>query len=149
MAKQELRDAQFEVVTDTYWDRLPETFKPSPWDKLLTQVEQGNIVSTPVSSATERKSSRLSIAKRAATRGIKVEFREDEMWLVLRKVEPPKRGEPSYANGSAPSVELPEEESASDTLPEEESASAGEPAAPASRRSRSRKRTTQASGRRS
>ncbi len=79
---------EFEVTDIHYWEQLAppsKPGKPSPWDSLLQQVEDGKIIRVSVETEKQKKGSRIGIARRARTRGFKVEFREDKNWLVIRK----------------------------------------------------------------
>jgi hypothetical protein len=85
---------QFEVADIDYWEQLAppqKPGKPSPWDNLLQQIEDGKIVRVSVETEKEKKGSRIGISRRARSRGFKVEFREDNNWLVIRKSEEPLR----------------------------------------------------------
>lgn len=89
---------EFEVTDIDYWEHLSppqKPGKPSPWDHLLDQVGDGKIIRIPVEGEKQKKGSRIGIARRARSKGFKVEFREDENWLVIRKSEEPLERAPS------------------------------------------------------
>mgnify|MGYP001378769434 CR=1 FL=1 len=69
---------QYNELSESAWEELAPTkkAKSSPWDGLLDQIEDGKIISIPLADDGEKRSSRIGIARRARTRGYKVEFRD-------------------------------------------------------------------------
>jgi hypothetical protein len=68
---------QYEYLTPDEWEEHAPTkkVKPSPWDPILMELEQGKIVKLPLEGDQEVRGYRIGIARRARARGYAVEFR--------------------------------------------------------------------------
>ena len=102
---------QYEYLSDEEWERSapPKKAKPSPWDTLLAELEQGKILKLPIEDEKEKRGYRIGIARRARLHGYKVEFREVAGGLALKKGKTlvPKESakgsqEPAPARDAAP-----------------------------------------------
>jgi hypothetical protein len=107
------------VVGVKEWDAMPKPQKPpkkhSELDDLVDQLESGQILVVGVTDETNLKGTRIGLARRAASRGFKLEFRADMDKLQLgarrsdeeyvpkapavREETAPRRGRPKKAQG--------------------------------------------------
>jgi hypothetical protein len=78
---------QYEYLSDDEWEQSApaKKAKPSPWDSLLTELEQGKILKLPLEDEKEKRGYRIGIARRARLHSYKVEFREVAGGLALKK----------------------------------------------------------------
>lgn len=79
------------TVSPDEWEKHappPKEAKPSPYDKLLSDLEAGEILEVPMAEK-DFKGFRIGIARRARTRGFKLEFRSGDEGLLIRKSEEP------------------------------------------------------------
>ena len=69
---------QYKELSESAWEELApkKKAKASPWDGLLDQIEEGKILLVPLTDEGEKRSYRIGIARRARSRGYKVEFRD-------------------------------------------------------------------------
>jgi hypothetical protein len=101
----------YEYLSDDEWEQSApaKKAKPSPWESLLTELEQGKILKLPLEDEKEKRGYRIGIARRARLHGYKVEFREVAGGLALKKGKTlvPKESarvskEPTPAKDTAP-----------------------------------------------
>lgn len=94
---------EFQEISEKEFEQLERpkgpTKKIDPQvEALLSALQAGKIVRIPIASEKELKGKRLSIGRRAMSRGFKVEFRYGEGFLAVRKVqelaEPLRMGRP-------------------------------------------------------
>ena len=80
----------FEVVDESVWESLSSASKrkPTKWDSILAQLEEGKIIRIPLDEK-DKRSYRIGIGRTATSRGYKVEFRDAEGSLVMRKTDRP------------------------------------------------------------
>ncbi len=69
-------------------NRSPEDLA---WDQVMRTLAGGKAVKLPFGLEIEKRSLRLSVAKRAANRGLKLEVREGDGYLLVRKERTPRR----------------------------------------------------------
>ena len=80
----------YSVITEEEWDALTPVKPPDAWDQLLDELEQGRIVRLPVADEKALRGTRLTLGRRAAKRGVKVDIRtQDNTIAVRRRAEPP------------------------------------------------------------
>ena len=77
----------YSVITEEEWDALTPVKQPDTWDKLLDELEQGRIVRLPVADEKALRGTRLTLGRRAAKRGFKVDIRSQDTTLAVRKRE--------------------------------------------------------------
>lgn len=97
----------FEIAEPGEWEAAaPATPQPNQWDALLEQVTQGKTVRIPFPDDPEKmRGTRISIGRRATTRGIHIEFRKSgDNLLVQQKgaAEPAEPGTVSDEGAAAP-----------------------------------------------
>lgn len=83
---------QWHEMSVQEWELLAPTTKgsPSPWDRALDEIEAGTIVRIEPAEGQTIRGVRIGIARRAATRGMKLEFRQiGESALAVRKSSQP------------------------------------------------------------
>lgn len=108
---------QFRAVSEEDWEAMPTPQKAakkhSELDDLVDQLETGEILRIEVVDEKHLKGTRIGLARRAATRGFKLEFRSDMDKLQLgarrsdieyapkapavKAEEPRRRGSPKKA----------------------------------------------------
>jgi hypothetical protein len=78
---------QYEYLSEDEWEQSApaKKAKPSPWDNLLAELEQGKILKLPIEDEKEKRGYRIGIARRARQHGYKVEFREIAGGIALKK----------------------------------------------------------------
>jgi len=79
------------ALTDADFEKLPakKPAKPSQWETILEELAAGKAVGIPYDEEKQLKGYRIGLARAAATKGIKLEFRADARTLGVRKsVEP-------------------------------------------------------------
>ena len=77
----------YSVITEEEWDALAPVKQPDTWDQLLDELEQGRIVRLPVADEKALRGTRLTLGRRAAKRGFKVDIRTQDTTLAVRKRE--------------------------------------------------------------
>jgi hypothetical protein len=85
----------YEVISEDEWEELAPAKEPDPWEPLLLDLSEGMIISLPYTDGKDRRAKRLSIARRAATRGFKTEARYTDAYLVVRRVDSPSPPAPA------------------------------------------------------
>lgn len=90
---------EFEVVDESVWQSLAPTTKrkSTKWDAILQQLEEGKIIRIPLDEK-EKRSYRIGIGRTATSRGYKVEFRDGEGVLVMRKTDLPTAAKKSASS---------------------------------------------------
>lgn len=79
---------QFKTVDNSKWEKLTPVTPQKPPDKytpILDTLESGEIVAIETVDAKESKGLRISIARKASTRGFKVEYRAEGSTLYVKK----------------------------------------------------------------
>ncbi|SRR5258707_7167064 len=66
----------------------------SDWDPVLDELEHGDVISIPVKDDRELRGFRIGLARRAASRELKLEFRATTTALAVRKSEKPYVAKP-------------------------------------------------------
>src|SRR5258708_8267981 len=66
----------------------------SDWDPVLDEVENGDVISIPVKEDKELRGFRIGMARRAASRQLKLEFRATATNLAVRKSDQPYVAKP-------------------------------------------------------
>jgi hypothetical protein len=66
----------------------------SDWDLVLDELENGDVISIPVESDKQLRGFRIGMARRAASREMKLEFRATETALAVRKSDQPYVAKP-------------------------------------------------------
>src|SRR5690242_6423603 len=98
---------QWEEITEQDFAKLPEPTKPGPkvdheWEELISRLDQGQVVRLPFWDEKGRRGTRLSLGRRAARRGFKVEIRYGDGFIAARKSdEPIKPGVTAEQGGRA------------------------------------------------
>ncbi len=77
----------YNLITEEEWDALAPVKQPDAWDQLLDELEQGRIVRLPVADEKALRGTRLTLGRRAAKRGFKVDIRTQDTALAVRKRE--------------------------------------------------------------
>ncbi len=81
-------------VSQDEFDQHP-TGKRSPkdvaWDQLLQALASGKAIKVPVRPDEDKRSLKLSLGRRAANRGIKLDVREGDGYLLVRKQKASRR----------------------------------------------------------
>ena len=65
--------------------------KDVAWDQLLQALASGKAIKVPVSPDEDKRSLKLSLGRRAANRGIKLDVREGQGYLLVRRQKAPRR----------------------------------------------------------
>ena len=87
----------YTVVSEDTWELYAPVQEPDPWEPLMHDLAAGKIVCLPYADPRDRRAKRLSIARRAAARGIKTEARYTDSELAVRRVDsqaPPAEEKP-------------------------------------------------------
>ena len=66
----------------------------SDWDPVLDEIENGDVISIPIKDDSELRGFRIGIARRAASRQLKLEFRATDKALAVRKSDQPYVAKP-------------------------------------------------------
>jgi hypothetical protein len=66
----------------------------SDWDPVLDELENGDVISIPVKDDKELRGFRIGMARRAASRQLKLEFRATATTLAVRKSDLPYVAKP-------------------------------------------------------
>lgn len=77
----------YREISETEWERIPApkaSRPPNPWDEVVALLEAGKIVELEVSEEKLR-GTRIGIARLAASRGFRVEFRPHDGHLAMRR----------------------------------------------------------------
>jgi hypothetical protein len=77
----------YTVIAEDTWDLYAPVQQPDPWEPVLLDLQEGKIVCLPYADPKDRRAKRLSIARRAATRGMKTEARYTDTELAVRRVD--------------------------------------------------------------
>jgi hypothetical protein len=82
---------RWERADRSEFDRLPPRTQQKPpdpeWEELIAELEAGHDVRLPFADEKEMRGLRLSLGRRAARRGFKVELRYGNGFLVARRIE--------------------------------------------------------------
>jgi hypothetical protein len=95
----------YTVIAEDTWDLLAPVKESDPWEPLMMDLSEGKIVCLPYSDPRDRRAKRLSIARRAATRGFKTEARYTYSELAVRRVDgpsPPAQAKPRQRRRKVP-----------------------------------------------
>src|SRR5215217_9444404 len=89
-----VRIDQFEEVDASVFDEYPRPMAPGrkidpQWEELLTKLDQGSVIRLPLGEDSALRGLRLALGRRAASRGFRVETRNDGRTLVVRKSDQP------------------------------------------------------------
>jgi hypothetical protein len=81
----------YSEISEEAWDQLAPVQEPDPWEPVMTDLSKGKIISLPYADPRDRRAKRLSIARRAATRGFRTEARYTDAELAVRRAshQPP------------------------------------------------------------
>ena len=77
----------YTVIAEDTWELYAPVQQPDPWEPLMNDLAAGKIVCLPYADPRDRRAKRLSIARRAAARGIKTEARYTDSELAIRRVD--------------------------------------------------------------
>jgi hypothetical protein len=86
---------EYTEISEDIWHDLAPVQQPDEWEPLMHDLAQGQIVVLPYTDGKDRRAKRLSIARRAATRGFKTEARYTDTYLVVRRVDSPSPPAPA------------------------------------------------------
>ena len=77
----------YDVIGEQEWEDMAPTAErsASEWDRLLDDLEQGKIISMPYTDLSDRRSKRMTVARRALARGFKTEVRYTDALMAIRK----------------------------------------------------------------
>jgi hypothetical protein len=87
-----MADLSFKVVDNKKWESLPpstSTKKDDKYTPVLDALEAGEILEIPTSDNKELKGIRITLGRKAAMRGFKVESRNEGNLLYVRKSTEP------------------------------------------------------------
>jgi hypothetical protein len=82
----------FVEISEKEWASLPSSAvskTPRPWDAVLDRLESGKIVQLEVAGDKALRGTRIGLARSAAFRGMKLEFRVQGNTLAVRKSDKP------------------------------------------------------------
>jgi len=85
-----MADITFKTVDSKKWEQLVPPTPAKPVDKyvpILDALEAGEILEITTKDAKESKGLRISIARKASTRGFRVEYRAEDTTLYVKKSE--------------------------------------------------------------
>lgn len=77
----------FRVISEKDWEKLPAPkppAPPNPWDEVLGQLAEGKVIQMDVEDD-KVKGVRIGLARSAANRGMKLEFRQLGGTLSVKK----------------------------------------------------------------
>jgi len=82
---------EYRVLTQEEWDGIPPlaSKKPDAFAHILGDLERGHIVEVAYTDDKDRRSKRVSIARRASSHGFKVEARVTEHSIAFRRADAP------------------------------------------------------------
>src|SRR5919108_3576553 len=77
----------YDVIGEQEWEDMAPTAarSASEWDRLLDDLDQGKIISMPYTDLSDRRSKRMTVARRALARGFKTEVRYTDVMMAIRK----------------------------------------------------------------
>jgi hypothetical protein len=77
----------YDVIGEQEWEDMAPTAErsASEWDRLLDDLEQGKIISMPYTDLSDRRSKRMTVARRALSRGFKTEVRYTDSIMAIRR----------------------------------------------------------------
>ena len=80
---------EYTEISEDAWNQIPEQRpqQPDVWEPLLADLSQGKIVSLPYSDPKDRRSKRLSNARRAWSWGFKTEARYTDSHLAVKRTD--------------------------------------------------------------
>jgi hypothetical protein len=87
----------YTVIAEDTWELYAPVKEPDPWEPLMQDLAAGKIICLPYSDPRDRRAKRLSIARRARSRGFGTEARYTESELAVRRVDghvPPAEEKP-------------------------------------------------------
>ncbi len=79
---------EWSQATDTEFEELSpgnRTPQDRAWDQIITTLASGTPVRLPFQTESEKRSLRLALGKRAAKRGLKLEVRSGDGYLIARR----------------------------------------------------------------
>ena len=79
----------YNVIDEQEWEDMAPTAErsASEWDRLLDDLAQGKIISMPYTDLSDRRSKRMTVARRALSRGFKTEVRYTDSIMAIKKSE--------------------------------------------------------------
>ena len=77
----------YNVIDEQEWEDMAPTAErsASEWDRLLDDLAQGKIISMPYTDLSDRRSKRMTVARRALSRGFKTEVRYTDSIMAIRR----------------------------------------------------------------
>ena len=75
----------YNVIDEQEWEDMAPTAErsASEWDRLLDDLAQGKIISMPYTDLSDRRSKRMTVARRALSRGFKTEVRYTDSIMAI------------------------------------------------------------------
>jgi hypothetical protein len=92
----------YKKMSETEWRAMPETQstkKPNEWADLVDELQNGQPVSLDIPADRNVKGVRIAIARLAATKEMKLQFRQKGQTLAMRRSETPYTPRPRAAGG--------------------------------------------------
>lgn len=88
-------------LSETDWEKLPAKPPPNPsqWEQVLADLQSGKPQGIPFDTEKQLKGYRIGLARAAATKGMKLEFRADTHILGVRKSSEPYVPKPKPEGG--------------------------------------------------
>ena len=108
---------EWSEVSQEEFEQHPSTkrsAKDVAWDQLLQALASGKAIKLPISPDEDKRSLKLSLGRRAANRGIKLDVREGQDYLLVRKQKAPRRTKRAAEADSEEEASIVEETSRSE-----------------------------------